>query len=866
MNFIKKRNLPELLAPAGSLEHLKAAVAAGADAVYMGGEKFGARAYAQNFSREDMIEALQFAHFYERKLYLTVNTLMKEEELFEELGDFLFPYYENGLDGVIVQDLGAVRYIREHFPGMEIHGSTQMTVTDVYGAIAAKRMGMTRVVPARELSLEEIKNIKKETGLEVEVFVHGALCYCYSGQCLLSSIYGERSGNRGRCAQPCRLPYQLRDNTGKYLQTSENGNYLLSPKDLCSLSMLPSLVHLPVDSLKIEGRMKNVEYVAGVTSIYRKYLDFLTVKQQENASYTQENDDFHALEELYCRGSFTDGYWKQHNGQKMMATISPKNTGRRIGQVRSVSKNKVQISYEDRLHPRDILVIPISANRQEELVLTVPASCQECQKRGQITLNIPRTQALKPGMAVYRRKNMELSGHIEKNVLNKVIKYPVTGDITLKIGEPLMLQLFCRDESVFVEGPLVEASQKRPVTKEDILRQMQKTGNVPFVLDTFEVNMEENCFLPMSALKGIRQQGFTLLEKRLKNSKKRELPEYANRENPTDVRKTENWKGAKEDELLEYNNSACLMSEKRERTGKAFEKEFALKEKSKKQEKIATVYNKAQFTDCCKDAFFDGICLPFDFFCDGELLHFGKAAQEAGKNVYLALPRVFRKNISKDTDLEKICESSIWDGIYAYTINEAEFLHELKECKAKVIAAASLYHWNSNTVAETKALYPEISMRECPVELSGEEMKQMMEDIMMDKSERSDENRETFELLLHGRIPVMQSAQCLKKTTGHCNRTPELLWLEDKKGRRLSVTTHCQNCYNLIWQDTPYDLIGEELTGLVSYLTRYRFDLFSMTRQEVREMKERYFLWEQRGFAKDIAKEMAEHHWNYGIE
>ena len=178
MNFIKKRNLPELLAPAGSFEHLKAAVAAGADAIYMGGEKFGARAYAHNFSREDMIEALQFAHFHERKLYLTVNTLMKEKELFEELGDFLFPYYENGLDGVIVQDIGAVRFIRENFPDLEIHGSTQLTVTDFRGAVAAKRMGMTRVVPARELSLAEIKRIKKETGLEVEVFFHGALCYC----------------------------------------------------------------------------------------------------------------------------------------------------------------------------------------------------------------------------------------------------------------------------------------------------------------------------------------------------------------------------------------------------------------------------------------------------------------------------------------------------------------------------------------------------------------------------------------------------------------------------------------------------------------------------------------------------------------
>lgn len=861
MNFIKRRNLPELLAPAGSLEHLKAAVAAGADAVYMGGEKFGARAYAQNFSRKDMIEALQFAHFHERKLYLTVNTLMKEKELFEELGDFLFPYYENGLDGVIVQDLGAVRYIREHFPGMEIHGSTQMTVTDVSGAIAAKRMGMTRVVPARELSLEEIKKIKKETGLEVEVFVHGALCYCYSGQCLLSSIYGERSGNRGRCAQPCRLQYHLKDNKGKLLQMPEKGNYLLSPKDLCSLSMLPSLIDLPVDSLKIEGRMKNVEYVAGVTSIYRKYLDIFATGQQEGADFKPEASDLHALEELYCRGSFTDGYWKRHNGQKMMSTISPKNTGRKIGQVRSVSKNKVQISYEDKLHPRDILVIPVSANRQEELVLTVPSRCQENPKaKGQITLNIPRTQGLKPGMAVYRRKNMELSSHIEKDILNKVIKYPVTGDITLKIGEPLMLQLFCRDECAFVEGPLVEASQKRPVTKEDILRQMQKTGNVPFALESFEVNMEENCFLPMSVLKGIRQQGFALLEERLKNSKKREVSEYNGKNNLAGTKKAE------EGKLLEDSNSKNVVSVKNEEARQAFEEDSAPKEKKENQEKIATVYNKEQFTNCCEDSFFDGICLPSDFFSYEELLSFGKTAQEAGKKVYLSLPRVFRQEADRDSNLEKICESSIWNGIYAYTINEAEFLHELKERKAKVIAAASLYHWNSNTVAETKALYPEIGVRECPIELSGKEMQQMIKNIVKEKSERPDENRETFELLVHGRVPLMQSAQCLKKTTGHCNKTSELLGLYDKKGRKLPVTTHCKWCYNLIWQDRPYDLIGEDLTELAFYVTRYRFDLLELTKQEVEEMKERYFLWEKSNFAKDFAKETEEHHWNYGIE
>lgn len=846
MNSVKRMNLPELLAPAGSLEHLKAAVTAGADAVYMGGEKFGARAYAQNFSRGEMIEALQFAHFHERKLYLTVNTLMKEEELFNELGEFLLPYYENGLDGVIVQDLGAVRYIREHFPGMEIHGSTQMTVTDFYGAMAAKRMGMTRVVPARELSLEEIQSIKEKTGLEVEVFVHGALCYCYSGQCLLSSVYGERSGNRGRCAQPCRLPYKLKDCNGKYLYSPNKGKYLLSPKDLCSVSMLPLLAKLPVDSLKIEGRMKNVEYVAGVTSIYRKYLDELAVRSQESMVLEPEEADRHALEELYCRGSFTSGYWRQHNGQKMMSTQSPKNTGRRIGQIRKVLKNKVQISCEDRLHPKDVLVIPVSESGQEELILTVPAKCQENAKNnGQITLNVPRSQALKPGMPVYRRKNMALSEHIEKDILEKVIKYPVSGNITLKVGEPLVLQLFCRDESVFVEGPVVEHSEKRPVTREDILRQMKKTGNVPFVLDSFDVNIDADCFLPMSVLKNVRQKGFALLEDLLKNSARRADTEYESKVAP----------------IIIDTNKEEAYSAKAGKTSKVASSDRKIQPK----EMIASVYDEKQFIRCCNDSFFDGICLSSDFFTSKELLQFGQYAAENGKKVYLALPRVFRGN----TDLERICESSVWDGIYAYTINEAEFLHEIKGCRAKIIAASSLYHWNSNAIAESEVLYPEMTVRELPLELSRKEVDQIIAESarrMSVNSEGIQDKKVVFEKLIYGRIPVMQSAQCLKKTTGHCNKTPELLWLEDKKGRKLPVTTHCKDCYNLIWKDTPYDLIGEEFTKESSYVARYRFDLFHMDETEVGQMKKRYIFWEQNQFAKNQKKDVLEHYWNYGIE
>ena len=240
----------ELLAPAGSYESLRAAVNAGADAVYIGGSRFGARAYADNPDEDALLDGIRYCHLHGKKLYMTVNTLLKEEELEQELYSYLFPYYQAGLDGVIVQDFGVVQYLAEHFPKLPVHASTQMTITGCDSVRVLQRHGVTRVVPARELSLDEVQQIIEETGIEVETFVHGALCYCYSGQCLFSSMIGGRSGNRGRCAQPCRLPFRREDGERNMLGSQK---YLLSMKDLCTLELLPEIVGAGIASLKIEG-------------------------------------------------------------------------------------------------------------------------------------------------------------------------------------------------------------------------------------------------------------------------------------------------------------------------------------------------------------------------------------------------------------------------------------------------------------------------------------------------------------------------------------------------------------------------------------------------------------------------------------
>ena len=294
----------ELLAPAGNLEILKGVIESGADAVYVGGSMFGARAYANNFTEEELLAAIDFAHLRGVKVYLTVNTLIKNSE-FSKLYDYLLPYYKRGLDAVIVQDIGVVKAIHEYFPSMEIHTSTQMTVTGADGVRFLSQFGVTRVVMAREISLAEMKRIHEETGMELEAFVHGALCYSYSGQCLFSSILGGRSGNRGRCAQPCRLPYTVE---------GKKDEYILSLKDMCGIKALDKLHDAGVYSLKIEGRMKQLEYACGVVKYYRSYID--SKKPVSDADYDR-------IKALGNRCGFTDRYYFDHNGSDMVTYVKP---------------------------------------------------------------------------------------------------------------------------------------------------------------------------------------------------------------------------------------------------------------------------------------------------------------------------------------------------------------------------------------------------------------------------------------------------------------------------------------------------------------------------------------------------------------
>ena len=333
---IKRDKRVELLAPAGSFQSVVAAVNAGADAVYMGGRRFGARAYADSAQAEGedlVMEAIRYCHLFSVKLYMTVNILFKDDEL-KELFSYIKPYYEAGVDGLIMQDLGAVRVIRSMFPDLEVHASTQQTITSVAGARMAQRFGMTRAVVSRELSLQEIRKIHDESGMELEVFCHGAMCYSYSGACFMSSLLGGRSGNRGRCAGTCRLCYE----------TAGQKGYYLSMKDMQTIELLPELIEAGAYSFKIEGRMKSPVYTAGVVSVYRKYLDLaLDCSDRKNLkTYRVAEEDLRTLREIFDRGG-TSSYLKKHNGADMIALSEKK-----FRAVDQTVTERIQAAYIDR--------------------------------------------------------------------------------------------------------------------------------------------------------------------------------------------------------------------------------------------------------------------------------------------------------------------------------------------------------------------------------------------------------------------------------------------------------------------------------------------------------------------------------------
>ncbi|MCH5256276.1 MAG: U32 family peptidase [Lachnospiraceae bacterium] len=690
----------ELLAPAGNYRALVGAINAGADAIYLGGDKFSARAYADNFTEEELLKALRYTHICGKKLYLTLNTLVKEKE-FSLIYDYLKPLYEAGLDGIIVQDLGVWEYVRETFPGLALHASTQMTITGVMGAALLKSVGVSRIVPSRELSLEEIKTIKRKTGLEIECFIHGAMCYCYSGQCLFSSILGGRSGNRGRCAQPCRLPYKVSE-TGDILSTEEM--YPLSLKDMCTIDYIPKLIEVGIDSFKIEGRMKKPEYAAGVTAIYRKYID----KYYENvSSYQVDEADMDRLYKLYIRSEVQSGYYERYNGREM------------------------------------------------------------------ITL----------GKGGYLGSDENLLKEISEDYLNEEKKIPVKIRGNFKVGERAALTIEGMGITQTSYGEPVQQALKRPMTKDDILKQLIKTGNSYVKIIDEDIDIEkntvgeniivgDNVFIPVAQLNELRRKAITAFEDKLieANGFNKITPE-------TKSDKTQQ-------NLQNYQNLE-------ENTLKKHSKPIKLHVFVQSLEQLQTVF---QYP--CDRVYIDSDLYLRDFDQISQYL-------EAYPNfaIYLSLPFIIRdKDIVYLDKLKKLLNSRI-NGFLVRNLEALSWVLSNDNKKYDIITDCGIYCFNAYAAGFLQKYADELTF---PWELNNRELRKLTDMLTVTGDIK-------LSLPVYGTIPMMLTANCVKKTTGTCTHSElsHRMYLTDRYNTVFPVLCNCKHCYNIIYNSVPYSLHNE---------------------------------------------------------
>lgn len=755
----------EILAPAGSFESMKAAVAAGADAVYIGGNKFGARAYADNLDEDRMKEAIDYAHLHGCRIYMTVNTLVKEREM-KELYSYLLPYYEQGLDAVIVQDMGVFSFVKRHFPDLDVHASTQMTVTGAPGAALIGRMGASRIVTARELSLEEIEEIYRETGAEIESFVHGALCYCYSGQCLFSSLIGGRSGNRGRCAQTCRLPFSVR--RGKELLNGKNEKYVLSLKDLCSLDILPDILEAGVFSLKIEGRMKSPRYTAGVVSIYRKYVD--QYMKYGRKGYQVDPADRKTLLDLFDRGGQTEGYYREHNGRDMV-----------------VLKEK-------------------------------PA---------------------------FREENRPLYDYLDKTYVNASLQEPVLGWARAAEGEELRLKLqtdsFGSTIEAEVSGGPVQTAKNQPMAAERIEKQLNKTGNTPFYFQSLQVETEGNCFIPVQELNELRRNAFEKLETQLLSQFRRQEP--SGHENSEGDGRT-----AQEEKLQKRE-----ISENGTEGEKKGREQAVLHVSLEEPEGLETVLSFRQTAVISIDA----AGFPAESWKQTVL-----SCHERGKECLLLLPHIYRAEAKRyfDAHLRELSEAG-FDGAVIRAWEEAELIARWRRegvfFPKITVFDHGLYSFNSLSEEWMEQMLPGETLRfTAPLELNSRELEE--------KGIRGEE------LMVYGNIPMMVTAQCLKKTLEGCTGRPEFLWMKDRKGKEFPVKNHCRFCYNTIYNSSPLSLLADrsliERLGPSVLRLSFTTEQPERIREVLKAFSEEFISGTEKGGAPELSGEFTRGHFKRGAE
>lgn len=811
----------ELLAPAGSYETMLVAFNAGADAVYVGGQKFGARAFAGNFNEEELVKAINYAHMFDKKLYLTVNTLIKEEE-FSQLYDYIKPYYEAGLDAVIVQDIGVLKFIAGNFTDLPIHCSTQMTITgEEFGKVLAENKSVTRIVTPRELNLAEIKKMYTVTGLEIESFVHGALCYCYSGQCLLSSIIGARSGNRGRCAQPCRLTFSNAE------QKVDN-KHLLSPKDLCTLEILPEIIETGVYSLKIEGRMKKPEYVASVVAIYRKYIDRYLKNGKKNYKVIQEDID--TLKDIYNRGGFTDGFYKRQNGSEMMTINRPNHCGVKVGNVLDINQNIIKIQTVRDIKKGDILEI------DSDTEFFAPYDI----RKGEI-FDYKFKQKIRFGNVkeVIRTRNEALINTLlnsymydEKGKI-RLLKRRVNIDITILKDKNIEAAMWDNSFSVTTNGNVPLEAKNKPITKDFVVKQLGKLGETCFAADSINVQLDEGLFVTVSELNEIRRSLVELFAEEIKETYRRYVDNRVNKDNGLNIADSLN-----KDNSLNTNIAYKTI----EKSYSDFSNNITVLVSDMKQfETVISIYRGNR------------IYLEYAQFSLEEIASAVKMGNEKNVEVFIALPYILRANAKAMLEKEIDTLRKIEPSGYLFRNLESFFYLKNKGINIKkVIFDSNIYAFNNETIKYYKSIGADIIT--ASYETNGNEFK------LLDRS--------FMEINVYGYFPVMLTAGCVRKTMNKCLKTllsaDEACKLKskdttivDRKSSSFTVRTVCRYCYNIIYNSVPIGLFQniDELEALG--FCGYRISFTTESPEEIENILLNY---------KNLKSNYTKGHFKRGVE
>jgi hypothetical protein len=815
----KKKEI-EILAPAGSVERMRAAFAGGADACYIGGKSFGARAFADNPEEKELVEAIHYAHLHDKKLYMTINTLIKENEM-KGLYNYVLPYYKAGIDAILVQDFGVLKFLRESFPDLALHASTQMSVCDTGATRLLKQYGVERLVLSRELSLKEVEAFRDDD-IEIECFVHGALCVCYSGQCLMSVMNGGRSGNRGSCAGPCRMSYNLYEgenssgiSPGKSLETKP---YLLSPKDICALDLIPDMVEAGIDSFKIEGRMKRPEYAALTAYLYRKWTDvYLNDGREEfdsSQAVRERNEDVEKLSDIYNRGSFTKGYLVNHNGLEMMANTRPNHNGVLVGRVTNViasgRKNVMLISAEKDLNAHDVVEIR-SDNRPTEPVYEF--TLKDGKKKGEsFEANFTKGLPVKAGLNVYRTKNEELLNSINENIILKPIKKSIKASFYAEPDNELLLTLYTEDVSVSVSGTICLKAENRPVDEERVCTGLIKLGDTEFTLkrEDIDVNLVGDVFFPMSALNELRREACEALYEAIVNRY------FKDRMQP-----------------VSESGTVILKQE--------FNPDYEVIVSNLLQ--LKTVLKvMAPYKDRTE------IIINTELFGLADIKKGLDEAENEGRMLYLRLPEIFRRNNKEKYQRFFAKGNTGFDllfrikGFLVRNLEEISFVKELEKLSSvsfDMIGDTNLYAFNSKAVEALSDFG--INHYTASLEQSIREAEAVRNNITVSSK---------LSLVVYGREELMVMTQCQWKNKGACvkelkkgdKRLPDILYIENKKSKsdgksgKFPIIKDCESCTNYVYQDVPLNLF-EKMDEIRELSPDYlRLDFSFETDSEVREV------------------------------